>query len=124
MANRAWLYCRVGGDHEHDGKEILERQEQRLLDYCTEQGLQVVGTTAAMGTGKAELDKLVDEGITQDSFDFLVSPSISRLGRNIMDVLSTAHKLEEHGIGLCLVQEGICTLPVHGNDMEIGGMAL
>ena len=94
------------------------------MDYCAEQGLQVVGTTAAMGTGKAELDKLVDEGITQDSFDFLVSPSISRLGRNIMDVLSTAHRLEEYGIGLCLVQEGICTLPVHENDMEMGGMAL
>ena len=98
MEKRAWLFCRVGGGHEHDGKEILAQQEQQLLDYC--------------------------KGIAHDSFDVLVSASISRLGRNIMDVLSIAHKLEENGIGLCLMKEGICTMPVHENDMEMGGLAL
>ena len=124
MEKRAWLFCRVGGGHEHDGKEILAQQERQLLDYCAEQGLRVAGSTAAMGTGREELEKLVDEGITHDSFDVLVSASTSRLGRNIMDVLSTARKLEENGIGLCLVKEGICTMPVHENDMEMGGLAL
>ena len=43
MEKRAWLFCRIGGGHEHDGKEILAQQERQLLDYCAEQGLRVAG---------------------------------------------------------------------------------
>lgn len=39
MANRAWLYCRIDSGHEHEAKKLLDNQEQRLLDYCAQQGL-------------------------------------------------------------------------------------
>ena len=128
MANRAWLYCRVGGGHEHDAEEVLETQEKQLLDYCEKEGLQVAGITKALGSGKNDLDKLVCEGLAKGSFDVLVAASASRLSRDIMSLLSAVHKLEEQGIGICLVKEGICTLPVHDPEQEpntgMGGMAL
>lgn len=127
MANRAWLYCRIGGGHEHEEQALLDSQEQRLLDYCAQQGLQVVGCTQVSGSGAGDLEKLTGQGVEQGNFDFLVANSASRLTRNIMDLLTAAHTLEEQGIGICLVQEGICTLPIQSQEqdisMEMGGLA-
>lgn len=81
MANRAWLYCRIGGGHEHEERELLDNQEQQLLDYCAQQGLQVVGTTKVSGSGTGDLEKLTGQGIEQGCFDFLVTVSASRLKR-------------------------------------------
>ena len=52
MANRAWLYCRIDSGHEHEAKKLLDNQEQRLLDYCAQQGLQVTGCTKTVGSSK------------------------------------------------------------------------
>ena len=128
MANRAWLYCRIGGGHEHEERELLDSQEQRLLDYCAQQGLQVVGCTKASGSGAGDLEKLAGQGIEQSSFDYLVTTSASRLSHDVMHLLTHAQRLADNGIGICMVNEGICTLPVQGpeqsTDMEMGGLAL
>lgn len=127
MANRAWLYCRIGDGHEHETKELLDKQEQRLLDYCAQQGLQVAGCTKTVGSSKGELEKLASLGLEQDGFDFLVTVSASRLSRDTMHLLTHAQKLADNGVGICLVNEGICTLPVQGqeqdNGMKMGGQA-
>lgn len=83
MANRAWLYCRIDGGHEHEAKQLLDNQEQRLLDYCAQQGLQVAGCTKTVGSSKGELEKLASLGLEKDGFDFLVTVSASRLSRDI-----------------------------------------
>ena len=127
MANRAWLYCRIGGGHEHEDQTLLYSQEQRLLDYCAQQGLQVVGTTKVSGSGAGDLEKLTGQGIEQDCFDFLVTVSASSLSHDVMHLLTHAQKLADNGIGICMVNEGICTLPIQGPEqdtgMEMGGLA-
>lgn len=127
MANRAWLYCRIDGGHEHEAKQLLDNQEQRLLDYCAQQGLQVAGCTKTVGSSKGELEKLASLGLEKDGFDFLVTASASRLSQNTMHLLTHAQKLADNGIGICMVNEGICTLPVQeaeqDNSMTMGGLA-
>ena len=127
MENRAWLYCRIGGGHEHEARELLDNQERRLLDYCTQQCLQVVGTTKVSGSGAGDLEKLTGQGIEQGCFDFLVTVSASRLSHDVMHLLTHAQKLADNGIGICMVNEDICTLPIQGpeqdDSMEMGGMA-
>lgn len=127
MANRAWLYCRIGGGHEHEEQKLLDNQEQRLLDYCAQEGLQVVGCTKVSGSGSGDLEKLTGQGIEQGCFDFLVTVSTSRLSHDVMHLLTHAQKLADNGIGICMVNEGICTLPIQGPEqdtgMEMGGLA-
>ena len=127
MANRAWLYCRIDSGHEHEAKKLLDNQEQRLLDYCAQQGLQVAGCTKTVGSSKGELEKLASLGLEQDGFDFLVTVSASRLSRDTMHLLTHAQKLADNGIGICTVNEGICTLPIQEHEehssMEMGGLA-
>lgn len=125
MANRAWLYCRIGGGHEHE--VLLDNQEQRLLDYCAQQGLQVVGCTKVSGSGAGDLEKLTGQGIEQGCFDFLVTVSASRLSHDVMHLLTHAQKMADSGIGICMVNDGICTLPIQGPEqdtsMGMGGLA-
>ncbi len=44
-----------------------------------------------------------------------------------MHLLTLAQRLADNGIGICMVNEGICTLPIQGpeqdNSMEMGGLA-
>lgn len=127
MANRAWLYCRIDGGHEDEAKKLLDSQEQRLLDYCTQQGLQVAGVTRTVGSSKGELEKLTSQGLEQNAFDFLVTVSASRLSRDTMHLLTHAQKLADSGIGICMVNEDICTLPIQEpelrSSMGMGGLA-
>ncbi len=127
MANRAWLYCRIGVGYEHQEKELLDKQEQRLLDYCAQQGLQVAGCTKTVGSSRGELEKLASQGLEQNACDFLVTISASWLSRDTMHLLTHAQRLADNGIGICMVNEGICTLPIQepeqGNGMEMGGLA-
>lgn len=127
MANRAWLYCRIGDGYGHQAKELLDKQEQRLLDYCAQQGLQVSGCTKTVGSSKGELETLASQGLEQDAFDFLVTVSASRLTRDVMNLLTHAQKLADNGMGICIVNDDICTLPVQQADqdsgMEMGGLA-
>lgn len=127
MANRAWLYCRIGGGHEHEERELLDNQEQRLLDYCAQQDLQVVGCTKVSGSGSGDLEKLTGQGIEQSCFDFLVTVSASRLSHDVMHLLTHAQRLADNGIGICMVNEDICTLPIQEPEqdtgMEMGGLA-
>lgn len=136
MANRAWLYCRIDGETQgrrppfgmqHEERELLDKQEQRLLDYCAQQGLQVMGCTKVSGSGSGDLEKLTGQGIEQGCFDFLVTVSASRLSHDVMHLLTHAQKLADNGIGICMVNEDICTLPIQGpeqdNSMEMGGLA-
>ncbi len=127
MANRAWLYCRIDGGHEHEAKKLLDKQEQRLLDYCAQQGLQIAGCTKTVGSSKGQLEKLASLGLERNGFDFLVTVSASRLNRDTMHLLTHAQRLADNGIGICMVNEGICTLPVQDteqdNSMTMGGLA-
>lgn len=136
MANRAWLYCRIGGETQgrrppfgmqHEEQELLDNQEQRLLDYCAQQGLQVAGVTRTIGSSKGELEKLSVQGIEQNDFDFLVTISAAKLSHDVRHLLIHAQKLADNGIGICMVNEDICTLPIQGpeqnSNMEMGGLA-
>ena len=70
---------------------------------------------------------MISLGLEQDGFDFLVTVSASRLSRDTMHLLTHAQKLADNGIGICTVNEGICTLPIQEHEehssMEMGGLA-
>jgi DNA invertase Pin-like site-specific DNA recombinase len=107
---RAALYVRVSTDH-----QLVENQIRELRQVAERRGWQLAevyrnaGISGAKGREQRPgLDALLKDA-SRRRFDVVMAWAIDRLGRSLVDLLSTIRHLEAVGVDLYLDQQSIDT---------------
>src|SRR5215475_4780284 len=107
---RAALYVRVSTDH-----QSVENQIRDLRHVARRRGWEVVETYKDAGVSGAKgrdqrpgLDGLLKDA-SRGKFDVVMAWAIDRVGRSLIDLLSTIQHLEACGVDLYLDQQNIDT---------------
>ena len=107
---RAALYLRVS-----TGDQTTENQRLVLEATCEQRGWEIARTYSDNGISGAKgrdkrpgLDALLKDAV-RGRFDVVVTWAMDRLGRSLLDLLTTLNELEAANIGLVLHQQAIDT---------------
>jgi DNA invertase Pin-like site-specific DNA recombinase len=118
MQKRAAIYVRVSTD-----KQTVENQVTALRQIAERRDWQVVeqysdaGISGAKGRdGRPGLDQMLKDA-QRRKFDVIMAWAIDRLGRSLIDLLSTIQTLEASGVNLYLDQQSIDTTTPAGKLM-------
>jgi len=95
-------YTRVSSD-----KQDLQKQEHLLLKYAQEQDLRIsdfihVEISSRKDTKERRIDELLD---WLDDGDVLLVAELSRLGRNMFEVIDIINQLGENGVEVIFVRQ-------------------
>lgn len=107
---RVALYLRVSTQEQAtEGYSILA-QEKNGRDFAKRMGYEVVQIYADEGeSGKSTKNRLgyqrMMKDATEDKFDLLVIWKLTRLGRNMLDILRTVEELFNHNVELYSISE-------------------
>jgi DNA invertase Pin-like site-specific DNA recombinase len=109
-AKRVALYVRVSTDQQTVAHQITE-----LRQVAERRGWQIVETYSDAGISGAKgrdkrpgLDQMLKDA-SRRKFDVVMAWAIDRLGRSLIDLLSTIQTLEAAGVDLYLEQQAIDT---------------
>jgi len=118
MQKKAAIYVRVSTD-----KQTLENQLRELKQIAERRGWEVVeqysdaGISGSKGReGRPGLDQMLKDA-SKRRFDVVMAWAIDRLGRSLIDLLSTIQTLEACGVDLYLDQQSIDTTTPAGKLM-------
>jgi putative resolvase len=87
VVNKAAIYARVSSA---ENKENLDRQSERLINYASARGYQVVHVIKEVGSGLNDNRKKLEKLLKQSDYEYLIVEHKDRLGRfgtNYIDVL-------------------------------------
>jgi DNA invertase Pin-like site-specific DNA recombinase len=118
MDRRAAIYVRVSTD-----KQTIENQLRELRQIAERRGWEVVHEYRDAGISGAKsrearpgLDQMLKDA-QRRQFDVVMAWAIDRLGRSLIDLLSTIQALEACGVDLYLDQQSIDTTTPAGRLM-------
>ena len=110
---KCYIYVRVSTAMQVDGYS-LEAQKDRLEKYAEFQDMEVVRVYCDAGksgkniTGRPEFTQMLqdvsDEG---DHVDYILVFKLSRFGRNAADVLNSLQFIQDYGVNLICVEDGV-----------------
>lgn len=110
---RCYIYTRVSTELQIDGYS-LEAQKERLKREAKHRGMQVVGEYSDEGksgkniAGRPEFKQmLADIKSSKDNVDYVLVFKLSRFGRNAADTLNSLQYMEDYGVNLLCVEDGI-----------------
>ncbi|MBR6954366.1 MAG: recombinase family protein [Clostridia bacterium] len=112
-AVRVYTYTRVSTAMQIDGYS-LEAQRARLKAFAEFNGYEIVGEYEDAGKsgksieGRAEFNQMMEDIKSgKDGVSFVLVFKLSRFGRNAADVLSTLQVMQDFGVNLICVEDGI-----------------
>lgn len=110
---KCYIYTRVSTSMQVDGYS-LDAQRDKLIRYAEFQNMTVVGEYSDAGksgkntAGRPDfLRMLTDIENGKDNIDFVLVFKLSRFGRNAADVLSSLQSMQDFGVNLICVEDGI-----------------
>lgn len=110
---KCYTYIRVSTEMQVDGYS-LEAQKDKLDKYAKFQNMDIVGEYCDAGksgksiTGRPEFTRMLDDiAEGKDSVDFVLVFKLSRFGRNAADVLNSLQHIQDFGVNLICVEDGI-----------------
>ena len=110
---RCYLYTRVSTSMQVDGFS-LDAQRDKLRKYAAYQDMAIAGEYSDEGKsgksveGRPEfLRMLRDIEDEKDRVSFVLVFKLSRFGRNAADVLTSLQKMQDFGVNLICVEDGI-----------------
>lgn len=110
---RCYIYTRVSTEIQSDGCS-LEAQKERLRQEAAHRGMKVVGEYSDEGrsgkniTGRPEFKQMMkDIKNGKDDVDYVLVFKLSRFGRNAADTLNSLQYMEDYGVNLLCVEDGI-----------------
>lgn len=110
---RCYIYVRVSTSMQVDGYS-LEAQRERLLRFAEFQEMEVVreycdaGKSGKNISGRPEFSQMLqDIAEDRDEVDFILVFKLSRFGRNAADVLNSLQYIQDFGVNLICVEDGI-----------------
>ena len=108
-----YIYTRVSTSMQVDGFS-LDAQKERLRKYADFQELAVAGEYSDEGKsgksieGRLEFQcMLSDIASGKDNVEYVLVFKLSRFGRNAADVLSSLQLMQDYGVNLICVEDGI-----------------
>ena len=110
---KCYIYTRVSTSMQVEGYS-LDAQKDKLKKYADYQEMSIVGEYSDEGkSGKSVEGRpqfkqmLADVESGKDNVDYVLVFKLSRLGRNAADVLSSLQKMQDYGVNLICVEDGI-----------------
>ena len=113
MKKKCYIYIRVSTTMQVDGYS-LEAQKERLMKFAEFQEMEVVreycdaGKSGKSITGRPEFQRMLqDVSEERDGVAFILVFKLSRFGRNAADVLNSLQFIQDYGVNLVCVEDGI-----------------
>ena len=110
---RCYIYVRVSTSMQVDGYS-LEAQRERLIKFAEFQEMEVVreycdaGKSGKNISGRPEFSQMLqDIAEDRDEVAFILVFKLSRFGRNAADVLNSLQYIQDFGVNLICVEDGI-----------------
>lgn len=110
---KVYTYTRVSTAMQTDGYS-LDAQKARMKAYADYNDYEIVGTYEDAGKsgksieGRLEFNCMMDDIKSEkDGISFVLVFKLSRFGRNAADVLSTLQVMQDFGVNLICVEDGI-----------------
>ncbi len=110
---KCYLYVRVSTTMHVEGYS-LEAQKDRLTKYAEFQNMEIVreycdaGKSGKNITGRPEFTQMLqDVADDRDGIDYILVFKLSRFGRNAADVLNSLQYIQDFGVNLICVEDGI-----------------
>ncbi len=108
-----YIYTRVSTSMQVDGYS-LDAQREKLRKYAEYQDMHIAGEYTDEGKsgknigGRPDFQKMLDDIASgKDNIDFVLVFKLSRFGRNAADVLSSLQIMQDYGVNLICVEDGI-----------------
>ena len=110
---KCYIYTRVSKAIQVDGYS-LDAQKDKFRKYAEFQDMEIVGEYSDEGhsgkniKGRQEFMRMlndIEDG--KDGVDFVLVFKLSRFGRNAADVLSSLQLMQDYGVNLICVEDGI-----------------
>ncbi len=108
-----YIYTRVSTAIQVDGYS-LDAQKDKLKKYAEFQEMQISGEYSDEGKsgknidGRPEFQQMLEDiKAEKDGVDFVLVFKLSRFGRNAADVLSSLQIMQDYGVNLICVEDGI-----------------
>ncbi len=110
---KCYTYIRVSTEMQVDGYS-LDAQRDRLKKYADFKEMKIVreycdaGKSGKSITGRPEFSNMLNDIENQrDDVSFVLVFKLSRFGRNAADVLNSLQKIQDYGVNLICVEDGI-----------------
>ena len=110
---KCYIYTRVSTELQIDGYS-LEAQKERLRSEAKHRKMQICGEYSDEGksgkniAGRPEFKKMLsDIKSGKDDVDYVLVFKLSRFGRNAADTLNSLQFMEDYGVNLLCVEDGI-----------------
>lgn len=110
---KVYTYTRVSTAMQTDGYS-LDAQKARMKEYADYNDYEIVGTYEDAGKsgksieGRLEFNRMMEDIKSgKDGVSFVLVFKLSRFGRNAADVLSTLQVMQDFGVNLICVEDGI-----------------
>ena len=124
MKKKCYIYMRVSTAMQVDGYS-LEAQKERLMKFAEFQKMEVVreycdaGKSGKSITGRPEVQRMMqDVSEERDGVAFILVFKLSRFGRNAADVLNSLQFIQDYGVNLICVEDGIDSSKARGKLRE------
>lgn len=121
--SNCYLYTRVSTEMQLDGYS-LEAQLDRLRREAKHRGMKVVGEYSDEGKsgknikGRPAFQRMLNDIRTEkDDVDYVLVFKLSRFGRNAADTLNSLQYMEDFGVHLLCVEDGIDSAGASGKLM-------
>lgn len=108
-----YIYTRVSTSVQVDGFS-LDAQKDKLRKYADYQDMHIAGEYSDEGKsgknigGRPDFQRMLTDIETEkDNVDFVLVFKLSRFGRNAADVLSSLQIMQDYGVNLICVEDGI-----------------
>ena len=110
---KCYIYTRVSTAMQVDGFS-LDAQKEKLRRYAEFQNMIIVGEYSDEGKsgknieGRPEFSQMLKDIETfKDKVDYVLVFKLSRFGRNAADVLNSLQHMQDYGVNLICVEDGI-----------------
>ena len=121
-----YIYTRIATQLQADGYS-LDAQRDRLLREAGNRGMTVaaefsdVGSSGKDTAGRPQFTEMMNriQNGNPDGISCVLVTRLSRFGRNTADVLNNLQIMQDHGVNLLAVEDGIDTAGAEGKLMIV-----
>ena len=110
---RAYCYTRVSTGMQVDGYS-LDAQRERIEKYAYGADIELIepffsdeGRSGKSIEGRDEFKRMLEYIEAGADVDYVIVFKLSRFGRNAADILNTLQRMQDHGVNLICVEDGI-----------------
>ena len=110
---KCYIYTRVSTSIQVDGYS-LDAQKEKLRKYAEYEGMEIAGEYSDEGfsgkniQGRREFQRMMEDIKEQrDDVQYVLVFKLSRFGRNAADVLNSLQTMQDFGVNLICVEDGI-----------------